>query len=858
MASGDRPSPRGARSLDELAERLQLLRGWAGNPSYAELARRVNRARGAGPGSHPTSKVTVYDCFRTGRVRLDIELVADLVRALGAADDASAWRTAYAVIEQGTGAEAVAEVRATIDQPVAGLVGRDRELAEILASPDEVTCLVGMAGVGKTQLALAAAQRLAPRYERHWQALLRGFDPDLPPASPAAVIGGLLAAAGVASSRRLGLPEQAAALRQELAGTPTLVVLDNARDAAQLAPIVAALRGARVLVTSRSHLVGASVAGLEVVVQPLAAEDSLRLLGGYDRDLSRPEHREEALQIAEWCGHLPLQLAIAGARVAERPGWAVSDHRARLESLPVDGQVLGAMETSFAALTDDVRRALRMAALHPGGEMSVAAAAALAGLPESGFPETQLLAASLVLPVETGGVRLHDLVRQHALAEGADLDAASQREAAFDRLGAYYLALAEDSIPRVYGPHRVTPEETRQAHRRLSAETAPALAAAFALLEQGRLAQVGELAMALYPRLAGEGRWAEAEALLRAAAGDPDPSRSSRAMTQLSRMMMLTGRMDEAPAWVTRAIERDPDNWLAFNQLGSLQAHTARLTDCYDTYLRASRLAAAAGDEAWLGRIEGNLGFAALGIGDHELAHEHVSRAVEIGLKHGDRHSLFFIHMNLLHDAVQRSCWPEFEAHRGQVESEAAVVAGRSEQATLRLDRARWHLEGRRQPTEALAEIALDVDPLADLPFHLTQAHLLRTQAFLALNDVAQAEQEMATAEAICPTVESRELDLSLLVARGELELARGDLSEARATLTEARETSEELAWIERRRAALDGLVRVAEAAGDPAAAEDHRKRLGSLRNPHGCLLRRDPSLMRGLPDDQSRETTTR
>jgi tetratricopeptide (TPR) repeat protein len=321
---------------------------------------------------------------------------------------------------------------------------------------------------------------------------------------------------------------------------------------------------------------------------------------------------------------------------------------------------------------------------------------------------------------------------------------------------------------------------------------------------------------------------------------------------------MLTGRMDQAPHWVSEAIDRDPGNWLAMNQLGALQTHTARLSDSYDTYLTASRLAAEAGDEAWHGRIEGNLGFAALDLGRYADAHQHIARAVGIGLRQGDRHSLFFIHMNLLREAAEASCWPEYEAHRAQLEAEAGVVGGRSELATLRLDRARWHLEGRRAPRDALDELDLDADPLSDIPYHLVQTRLRRMQAFLALADVASAARELALAEAVAPSVESRELGLSVLLARAALALTRGDLDEARAGFSQVLALGDDLGWLERSRNALDGLARVADATGDPTAAEDHRQRLSALRNPHGCLLRRDPSLLRGLPDDQPRDATTR
>ncbi len=93
------PGPQNAETLDDYALRLRALREWAGSPSYAEIARRIERLRAARrhpAGQRRPSRVTVYDCFRLGRRRLDVELVADIVRALGGTDaDVLGWRLRY-------------------------------------------------------------------------------------------------------------------------------------------------------------------------------------------------------------------------------------------------------------------------------------------------------------------------------------------------------------------------------------------------------------------------------------------------------------------------------------------------------------------------------------------------------------------------------------------------------------------------------------------------------------------------------------------------------------------------------------------------------------------------------------------
>ncbi|HYQ74098.1 MAG TPA: hypothetical protein VER05_03065, partial [Cellulomonas sp.] len=156
------PPPDPAR-WDDLTGRLRALRAAAGSPSYADLVRRVDAVRAArgvpGPERRP-GRVTVYDAFRDGRARLDVELVADLVRALGGtADDAARWRAAHAAVATalaapragGTGAgvgrdggaagvgpdggaAGAGPLRAPDDwAPAPVLRGRDAELAELLA-----------------------------------------------------------------------------------------------------------------------------------------------------------------------------------------------------------------------------------------------------------------------------------------------------------------------------------------------------------------------------------------------------------------------------------------------------------------------------------------------------------------------------------------------------------------------------------------------------------------------------------------------------------------------------------------------------------------------------------------------------
>ncbi|MEU6281471.1 hypothetical protein [Streptomyces sp. NPDC047028] len=165
------PDADGFRSTDELADLLRTLRAWAGNPSYAELVRRISAlraARGVPPAECTPGRVTVYDCFRTGRRRIDMDLVLDIVTALGApAPELGRWR---------------------------------RAVRGLLCRPD------GSAGTetsGKALTVVAAYRRLAAADQRLFR-LLALHPGDVIDAGAAAALGGLPVPWAAASLRRLG------------------------------------------------------------------------------------------------------------------------------------------------------------------------------------------------------------------------------------------------------------------------------------------------------------------------------------------------------------------------------------------------------------------------------------------------------------------------------------------------------------------------------------------------------------------------------------------------------------------------------------------------------------------------------
>ncbi|MFC6023763.1 BTAD domain-containing putative transcriptional regulator, partial [Plantactinospora solaniradicis] len=256
-------------------------------------------------------------------------------------------------------------------------VGRADEIARIEAmlartgqesgpTSSRIVLLAGIAGVGKTALALAAAHRLRAKYpDGQLYADLRGTSATAP--EPMRVLGRFLRALGV-PSRQIGTDEnEAAALfRSELADRRMLVLLDNAHEAGQVRPLLPGAGGSDLIVTSRRRmpgLTGASVVDLE----PLNPEESIALIAATAGSHRTDADPDAAGALAEACARLPLALRIASARLATRQAWSIGDLTRRLqddnrrltELSTGESSMLTSFQLSYADLSTVAQRALR-------------------------------------------------------------------------------------------------------------------------------------------------------------------------------------------------------------------------------------------------------------------------------------------------------------------------------------------------------------------------------------------------------------------------------------------------------------------------------------------------------------------
>ncbi len=309
-----------------------------------------------------------------------------------------------------------------------------------------ISAVAGMAGVGKTALAVHWARKVAGRFpDGQLYVNLRGYDAEGAPVTPEEVTGWFLAALGMPAFQ---IPADAQArcglYRSVLAGRRVLIVLDNARDAAQVRPLLPGSPGCLVVVTSRSALAGLAAAegARPLRLGPLGEQEGVRLLAarlGPERVAAEPG---AVTELVARCGYLPLALAVMAARGAADPGLPLGVLAAQLagaagaEPAAVGRAAAGAgagrleaLETgdpatslgqllswSYRQLSPAAAQIFTLLGVHCGPDITVPAAASLAGVPraEAGRALAELAGASLAAEHRPGRYVLHDLVRAYA------------------------------------------------------------------------------------------------------------------------------------------------------------------------------------------------------------------------------------------------------------------------------------------------------------------------------------------------------------------------------------------------------------------------------------------------------------
>ncbi|MEU9124210.1 BTAD domain-containing putative transcriptional regulator [Streptomyces sp. NPDC048506] len=340
---------------------------------------------------------------------------------------------------------------------VADFTGRTAFVAELgqqLATAEgsvmAVSALTGIGGVGKTTLAVHVAHAAREHFpDGQLYVDLQGAGHN--PCEPEAVLGAFLRALGAPdSSIPDGLEERAALYRSTLAGRRVLALLDNARDAAQVRPLLPGAEGCAALITSRARMIDLAGAYL-IDVDVMSPEEALKLFTRIVGEERVNAERQSAMAVVGACGFLPLAIRIAASRLAARRTWTVStlarklaDERRRLDELRAgDLAVTATFELGYGQLEPHQARAFRLLGLADGPDISLAASAALLDLDLDSAEDLieSLVDASLLESAAPGRYRFHDLVRLYARAcAERDEQPPAERDAARSRLLDFYLA----------------------------------------------------------------------------------------------------------------------------------------------------------------------------------------------------------------------------------------------------------------------------------------------------------------------------------------------------------------------------------------------------------------------------------
>ncbi|MFJ5301722.1 AfsR/SARP family transcriptional regulator [Streptomyces sp. NPDC088350] len=480
-----------------------------------------------------------------------------------------------------------------------------------------ISAIGGMAGIGKTTLAVHWAHEIAGRFpDGQLYVNLRGFDPTGSLVTADEAIRAFLGALGVPPMRiPAGLDAQTALYRSMLARRRMLVLLDNARDADQVRPLLPGSPGCLVIVTSRNRLTGL-VAGEGAhpltldQLTPAEAHDLLTRRLGTARPAAEPRATDE---IITRCARLPLALAIVAAHAVAHPGFPLSaiaeELRASHGSLDafasgddITTDVRAVFSWSYNAVSAPAARMFHLLGLHSGPDISAPAAAALAGLPlrEARGLLVELTRAHLLTEHFPGRYTLHDLLRVYATERVQAVEAPQEREWAVERLLAWYLHTADAAYPHI------TPQR-----RRISLEPPPPLCRPLEFTTHDQAldwceTERANLVTAVH-QAAGSGLpgvawrlpavlwgffylrshthdWVDtARAGLAAARADDDRWGEAQGLADLAAALRGSGRLIDA-------VDHFREAMVAYRELGDADARGSAVTNLGDAYLQSGQL----------------------------------------------------------------------------------------------------------------------------------------------------------------------------------------------------------------------------------------------------------------------------
>jgi tetratricopeptide (TPR) repeat protein len=670
---------------------------------------------------------------------------------------------------------------------VPGFAGRRDQLtalSEVLNHPGGtavITAIGGTAGVGKTALALQWAHQAAQEFpDGQLYVNLRGFDPSGIATRPADAVRVLLDALEIRADQLPHTDEaQLGLYRSLLAGKRMLVLLDNARDTAQVRPLLPGAPTCRVIVTSRSQLTGLAAieAARPLMLDVLTGAEARELLEqrlGAARLAADPGAAE---RIIGACARLPLALSVIAARAAMQPDLSLAEIAADLAGSPsldafADGDdpaadLRAAFSWSLRQLDPAAARFFRLAGLHPGPDFDRYAMAALAGEPagQAGRLLDALTRACLIQHAGPARYGMHDLLRGYARELADATDGGLEQRAALTRLFDYYLHAAGTAMDMAFPAER---------GRRPDVPPPPG---------PGPVPAFASAADAL--------AWLDAERanlvpVIAHAADHGWPAHATRLADTLFRYLDIGRHYQEATAVHGSACQAArqagdlPAEATALKHLGAVGLRQRRYQEAADYYQQALAVSRTTADPALHALALDGLGFVEFLQGRWQEAVGHLEQALALNRRAGDRigeaHSL---------------------ASLGFIE----LRQGRYQQATDYL----WQSHGL-------------FDELGD---QTGVAHALGILGEVELRQgrYADADAHLQQALALCREIGDRSNAADLLAALGVTGLRRGSYADAAGYLRQALALSRDTGDVATQAAVLNGLGEVLLATGRPAEA---------------------------------------
>ena len=717
----------------------------------------------------------------------------------------------------------------TLPRDVALFTGRERELRQLvgavgLSKVVRIHAIGGMAGVGKTALAVHAAYKLAPHFPDGQVFLpLHGHSPGQRPVDPAEALASLLRTAGVNPQQippdleaRMGL------WRHHLADKKLLLLLDDAVGSEQVRPLLPGAPGSLVLVTSRRHLV--ALEDSQAISLDTLPPDEARLL--FARLAARPdlEPTDPAVEeVARLCGYLPLALGMMARQLHHHPAWTTADlaadlatARDRLELMAAENlSVAAAFDLSYQALPEEQQQLFRRLGLHPGTDIDGYAAAALddSGLAAARRNLAGLYDHYLLAEPSRGRYRFHDLLREHARAL-ADADPAAGHAAVIDRLLGYYLhtARAADTYLARRAPAAV-PAVTASAPAHAPGLSTMEDAVTWMTAERLNLHALGTAATslghpgcamaipaAMHGFLRTQGYWDDALALqrtaLNAARRQGDSLAEAGALSDLGDMQFMTGAYSAATVSLNRALEifHSHENRLgeavALKCLGFVQYETGENTAAIASLSRALECYREAGNQIEEASTLGSLAVVQQVTGDYPAAIANQMRALELhralGNTFGEANALNFL------GVVQEAT------------GDHAAAAASQEQA-LELNRA---LGNRFGEANALNHLGVVQE---------------------AIGDHAAAAASQAKALELYRDLGHRMGEANALNSLGALARATGDYSAGAGHLEQALKLFRDLGILQGEAEVLNTIGELSLAASQPAEAQARHEQAAAI-----------------------------